>query len=195
MRKIHHRVKNNLQVISSLLSLQSKSISTREAQTVLEASQDRVQSMAFIHEKLYQSPDLAQVDFEDYLKTLTSSLYHSYAGHQDGIALWVDAKDVTIDIDRAMTCGLIINELVSNSLKYAFPNGRQGEIRIEMRTEMDDRYIMSIDDNGIGLPTGLDFNNSTSLGLRLVNMFVRQLKGTLEVHRKGGTEFRIIFKS
>ncbi len=193
LKEIHHRVKNNLQVISSLLSLQSKSISNREAQEALEASQARVQSMAFIHEKLYQSPDLASVDFEDYLKSLTSNIYHSYAGDRDGITLRVDAKDVSIDISRAMTCGLIINEIISNSLKYAFPNGRKGEIRIEIRTQKDDTYTMSIGDNGIGLPTGLDINTSTSLGLRLVKMFVRQLKADLAVYREGGTEFQITF--
>ena len=192
LKEIHHRVKNNLQIISSLLSLQSKSTNNQQVHNALKESIDRVQSMAIIHEQLYQTPNLKNIDFADYLKTLTSSLFHSYATN-DNVYIKINVKDVFMSIHQTTTCGLIVNELVSNSLKYAFPAGEKGEIEIEIRTKKDGRTIMSIRDNGIGLPKDMDLDNVQSLGLKLVNMFVKQLKGELTIGRQEGTQVQISF--
>lgn len=195
LKEIHHRVKNNLQVISSLLNLQAGSIKDQQAMETLKESQSRVKSLALIHEKLYQSGDLAKIDFAGYVLSLTADLYHAYGVNPEAIALRIDVDDVSLDIDTAIPCGLIINELVSNSLKHAFPADREGDVRIGLHSDDDDRLKLSVGDNGIGFPKDLDFRNTESLGLQVVGTLTDQLGGTMELHRNGGTEFAMTFPS
>jgi PAS domain S-box-containing protein len=189
LKEVHHRVKNNLQVISSLLSLQSSSIESSETRELVRESQNRVRSMALIHEKLYQSDSLARIDFGEYLRNLTRDLFRSYSA--GGVALKLQAEDVPLDVDAAVPCGLIVNELVSNALKYAFPAGRGGELSVSFARVALDRYALTVTDNGVGLPKDLDVRNARTLGLQLVTMLVTQLHGTLDVVSDGGTTFLI----
>jgi len=193
LQEIHHRVKNNLQVISSLLSLQAQQIQDEEVLEMFGHSQHRVQSMALIHEKLYQSDELARVDFADYVRNLADNLFESYQIDAHHIELELEVEAVLLGIDEAIPCGLIINELVLNALKYAFPDGRDGKIWVHMRGEEEGRYLMAIGDDGVGLPAGLNLADVDTLGLRLVQILTQQLKGELLVERQKGTEFRISF--
>ncbi len=193
LKEIHHWVKNNLQVISSLLSLQSAQISDPQTQNVLRESQNRVRTMALIHEKLYQSTDLAQVDFAPYLRSLVNSLAQSYREKSDRVAIRVDSQSIILDIDTAIACGLIVNELVSNALKHAFPAERPGEIRVVVAQHGDDRVLLQVSDDGAGLPPHVDFRSSPSLGLQLINSLVDQINGSIEVETGAGTHFAIAF--
>ena len=191
LKEIHHRVKNNLQVISSLLNLQSEYLSDRRGTEMFMESQHRVKSMALIHEKLYLSEDLARLDFADYVQALATSLFQSYR-ISPKVDLRVDVEDVSLGIDQAIPCGLIINELVSNSLKHAFADGG-GELRIDLR-QREQAVSLEISDDGVGLPSDVDVQDSKSLGLKLVNILVGQLKGSMQVHRESGTQFKIEFE-
>ena len=193
LKEIHHRVKNNMQVISSLLNLQSGYISNAQALEIFQDSQNRVRSMALIHEKLYRSKNLAEIDLGEYINDLAIHLFRSYKAESKGIALKVRAEDVYLGIDAAVPCGLIINELISNALKHAFPLGHQGEILVELQKDQQQQISLCISDNGIGFPAGLDFRNTGSLGLQLVNTLVRQLDGTIELQNGSGTTFKINF--
>ncbi len=199
LREIHHRVKNNLQIISSLLSLQKSYIQDDETLDVLEESQNRVKSMAIVHEKLYNSESLVKIDFKDYIKDLTDSLLLTYRISQDMIKLDRNVDTIFFDVNTAIPCGLIINELVTNSLKHAFskpvtPESHQNkEINVELHQEKDN-FVLIVSDNGSGLPENLDFKNTESLGLRLVNNLVKQLEGTIKLDETEGTKFKIIFK-
>jgi two-component sensor histidine kinase len=193
LKEIHHRVKNNLQVVSSMLQLQSRNIKDKETVEMFQESRNRVRSMALVHERLYQSRDLAMVDFAKYIQSLTSYLCRSYGVNTNVIQLKTNLHDVFLGVDTAIPCGLILNELVSNSLKHAFPEGREGEIRIELRSDGNDKFTLMVSDNGIGLLEDLDFRNTESLGLQLVNTLVNQLEGTIELDRRGGTTFKITF--
>lgn len=193
LKEIHHRVKNNLQIISSLLNLQAIHIKEPQTPEVFKESQNRVQSMALIHEKLYQSEDLARIDFAEYARDLATNLFRSYGVNLSTITLTIDAGNVFLDIDTAIPCGLIINELVSNSLKYAFPEGQAGEIQIALRSDHDRKLRLIVRDNGAGFSPDVDFRNTESLGLQLVNTLTDQLGGTIELHRNDGTEFQITF--
>ena len=192
LREIHHRVKNNLQVISSLLRLQSRTIKDDAICRVFKESQDRVKTMAIIHEKLYQSTNLAGIDFAGYIRDLTANLYRSYGVSQETISLRIQAQNVFLGINMAIPCGLIINELVSNCLKHAFPGGERGEIYIDLSSDPD-QIILTVGDNGGAFPKGLDFRNTESLGLQLVLSLIEQLEGAIELHSDGKTEFRIAF--
>jgi two-component sensor histidine kinase len=191
LKEIHHRVKNNLQIISSLLSLQSENINNENPARTFRESQDRIRSMALVHEKLYMSGDVASIDFREYVESLTAYLYRSYFPGP-GTRIFVDVENVSLDIDLAIPCGLIINELVSNSLKYAFPDGRSGEIRVGLARE-GCNYTLSVSDDGIGLPSGLDFRNTPTLGLQLVNTLVSQIEGSIELQSGTGTAFQVTF--
>ena len=193
LSEIHHRVKNNMEIVSSLLELQSADLVDEPALQLLRSGQTRIKSMALIHEQLYQSEDLAKVDFGEYLRTLVADLYNLYGVNPDVIELKIDVDHILLGIDSAIPSGLIINELVSNSLKHAFPADRAGEISIAFRPDDEGQYRLTVGDNGVGLPEGMDFRNTSSLGLKLVNALTAQLKGTLEVDRSGGTEFKITF--
>lgn len=185
LREVHHRVKNNFQIISSLINLQLSEI--QDPAPLLDL-QTRVQSMALVHELLYESEDITSIDMRRYIERLTSSILDSY--HAAGIELNVSAKDVTLPIETAVPLGLIINELVTNSVKYAFSEG--GEITVELESEGDD-FILTISDNGVGFPPGFVLEESDSLGLKLVSGLVDQLDGELEVDMEDGTQFRVRF--
>jgi two-component sensor histidine kinase len=193
LTEIHHRVKNNLQVISSLLSLQSRSLTNPEALSVFTQSQSRVRSMALVHEKLYQSPDLARIDFAAYVRELASYLCRVYQSSTRAIPLRINAQGVFLSIERAVPCGLIVTELLSNALKYAFPEGRTGEINVELGPEEGDACRMTIRDNGVGLPRGVDLGHTPSLGLRIVRTLTEQLGGKISVSNDEGTAFTLVF--
>lgn len=195
MREIFHRVKNNMQVISSLLSLQCKYIKDEKYIEMVKESQDRIKAMALIHENLYRSKDLSNIDFNDYVKSLAKGLLLSYKRDTNKIALKINIETVSFAIETAIPCGLIINELISNSLKYAFPDGRDGEINISLRSLDNDELEIIVSNDGVSFPKDLDFRNTESLGLRLVtNLAENQLHGRIELNRSKGTEFRIRFK-
>jgi two-component sensor histidine kinase/AmiR/NasT family two-component response regulator len=194
LSEIHHRVKNNLQIIASLLRLQSASIADPKALNSFKVSQDRVNSMALIHEKLYRSKSLSKIDFEDYLNKLAIHLFQVYGVSKERVQLHISAKDIWLGIDTAIPCGLIINELISNSLKHAFPGNRSGNIDIALSMNGGNTYSLVIKDDGMGLPPGLDYNHTESLGLQLVNTLTKQLAGNIEVERQGGTEIKIKFE-
>src|SRR5579884_79690 len=194
LREIHHRVKNNLQVISSLLDLQSRYISDEQSNNIFKESQSRIKSMAFVHEKLYQSKDLARINLAEYIRDLATNLFHSYGVSSTAIKLKITADDTLLDINTAVPLGLVINELVSNSLKHGFPKEREGKINIELRSDNNGKFTLTVSDNGVGFSKDLDFQNTKSLGLRLVRTLTDQLKGNIEIRSNGGTEFKIIFE-
>lgn len=189
LQEIHHRVKNNLQVISSLLKLQSAAITDARARDIFQESQHRVRSMALVHEKLYQAPDLTRIDFADYLRSLTTYLVRSY-NVSPLLHLDIDAESVLLDVEQAVSLGLIVNELVSNALKYAFPAQTGGQIRIVVRPA-DAHLSLTISDTGVGLPPEIDLGHTETLGLRLVTMLTRQLGGTIELDTSQGTTFTL----
>ncbi|WP_420628846.1 PAS domain S-box protein [Candidatus Leptofilum sp.] len=192
LKEIHHRVKNNLQVISSLLDLQSAYIEDDDVQEMFQESRSRVRSMALVHEQLYQSIDLAQIDFADYVHSLTSYLSRVYGQMARGVTLDVEVDNTPLSVETAVPLGLIINELVSNAFKHAFPNNQGGFVRVQL-TAMDDQQLyLTIQDSGIGLPAHLDFHNSPSLGLTIVMTLINQLKATIRhVPQEEGTRFEI----
>jgi len=193
LKEVHHRVKNNLQVISSLLNLQSSQIDDSKTVDILRESQNRVRSMALIHEKLYQSSDLARIDFDAYLRSLVSSLRQTYRVENEMVVVEVAAEDIALGIDTAIPCGLIVNELVSNSLKYAFSKAVDGKVIVTCEKPGADQYKLIVQDNGIGLPDGFKPGEGNSLGLKLVNSLVRQLDGELSVKNHQGARFEIEF--
>jgi len=194
LKEIHHRVKNNLQIISSLLNLQSGYIQDKDASEMFKESRDRIRAMSLIHEKLYQSKDLARIDFAEYMRHLTRHLFRSYGVNSRAVGLKINVDKVLLDIDTAIPCGLIVNELVSNSLKYAFPPGVEGEICISLHPENDGRLVLMVSDNGAGLPPDFDLHKTDSLGLQLVNTLTDQLEGTIALDRSGGTAFKIMLQ-
>ena len=193
LKEIHHRVKNNLQIISSLLHLQSEKVEDTTFLKAFDDSQHRIRSMALIHEELYESADLARIDFVGYVRRLTNHLFESFGIDQQRISLAIEIDGVLLTIDKAIPLGLIINELVSNSLKYGFGDSRKGRILIRLAaSEEDDTFTLSVSDNGSGFPSDIDLENTDTLGLRLVNTLVGQLKARLELDHSEGTTFRII---
>ncbi|PCJ85990.1 MAG: hypothetical protein COA57_06895 [Flavobacteriales bacterium] len=197
LQEVHHRVKNNLQVISSILNLQSSYVKDEKTHAVLRESQNRIKSMSFIHESLYQETDFSKIDFSEYIVNLSNNLAHSYGLNGDLVELKLDVDNVLLSLDQAIPCGLIINELVSNALKYAFPvnhlNGKKGNVQVIVKENKKDVKV-SIGDNGIGMPNGFDYQNTETLGLQLVMSLVEQLNGKIELKNKNGTEFNIIFQ-
>ena len=193
LKEIHHRVKNNLQIISSLLNLQSEYIKDKQALVVFKESQNRVRSMALIHERLYQSEDLSRIEFGEYLRNLANHLFRSYGVNSNTIELKIRVDDASLGIDAAIPCGLIMNELISNSLKYAFSERKEGEICIDFGSDNDGTFILTVSDNGVGFPEDLDFRSTGSLGLQLVRMLTEQFNGTIELDRSSGTKFKIKF--
>ena len=190
LKEIHHRVKNNLQIIISLLFLQAKKNDDLATNGALMDSQTRVKSMALVHEKLYQSENLSSIDFASYLQNLVSNLMIAYGAENRHIRVRISAKDLPLTITTAIPLGLIMNELVSNTLKYAFPDGRAGELEIVGKAQGNTMEI-TIRDNGVGLPESLDWRYTESLGLHLVQMLTRQLKGRIELFGSAGAGFRL----
>jgi two-component sensor histidine kinase len=197
LREIHHRVKNNMQVMSSLLRLQSRVASNPETTRMLEENQNRIQSMALLHELLYQSDDLAVVDFSKYLRRMVEQLFHSYGVDNRRIGLRTELDPVGLELDDALPCGLLISEVISNCLKHGFPDGRQGEVRISLRRQPPDMVALVLSDNGVGLPVNLDWTTSPSLGLRLARALAEQLGASLDIRSHagapGGTEVKLVF--
>lgn len=194
LKEIHHRVKNNLQIISSLLNLQSSFIEERQTLTVLQESQNRVRAMALIHEKLYQSKDLARVNFAEYIQNLTLNLFRSYQVKANNVTLETEIRNISLSIDLAIPCGLIINELVSNALKYAFPNDRRGEVFLKL-SEEENQITLVVADNGIGLPKDFKMQTVKSLGWELVRNLTKQIKGSIALQTSGGTQIQITFSN
>jgi PAS domain S-box-containing protein len=195
LKEVHHRVKNNLQIISTLLELQSESIHDEHSLKSFRDSQDRIKAMALIHERLYQSRDLASIDFAEYINNLAGFLFHSYVHDPEQIVLKVDVGDVSLEIDQAIPCGLIINELISNCLKHAFPGGRRGEVAVICHAGGNGLVKLKVTDTGIGLPADLDLLNTGSLGLQIVSALVRQLQGSIDMKSEHGASFVITFNS
>jgi two-component sensor histidine kinase len=193
LKELHHRIKNNIQIISSLLRLQANAIQDEKIAEILKTSQSRIRSISLIHEKLYESRDLTTVDFGDYIRVLAGQIFHLAGASPSAVRLEVRAEKVRLEAKRGIPCGLIINELVLNALKYAFPSGKTGTIRIEMRPQAAGHYSLVVSDNGVGLPEGVDIQKPERLGLQVVTDLVKQLKGKLEIDRKAGTTFRITF--
>jgi PAS domain S-box-containing protein len=193
LKEIHHRVKNNLMIISSLLELQSQDIQDKDDLKLFKESQARADSMALIHERLYQSTDLKHINFGEYIETLANSLFNTYVMDESLIKLDLNVENIMLDINTAIPLGLIVNELITNSMKHAFPDGHQGEIKINF-TRKDDKLFLEVFDNGVGLPEDLDIRNTISLGLQIVNSLTSQIDGDLILYTENGTSFRIIFK-
>ncbi len=194
LKEVHHRVKNNLQVISSLLNLESQRVQDLQVLEAFRETQNRVRSMALVHERLYRSTDLARVDFGEYIRNLVASLISSYHTPAQGFSYEVNAEDAFLGVDVAIPCGLILTELVSNAFKHAFPAGKKGEILISFHRRGDGAYALRIKDNGVGLPPGLDIRNTGTLGLQLVHTLTRQLGGALELNLGEGNEFTLTFR-
>ena len=192
LTELHHRVKNNLQIISSFLNLQSGYIEDAKTLEILKAAENRVLSMALVHEQLYLSQNLAQVDSASYIKHLASNLFSSYNINTDAIKLKINIDKILLSVNTAITCGLIINELISNALKYAFPEGQSGEIKINFQSTRR-QILFIVSDNGIGLPENVDLQKTESLGLQIVLTLTNQLQGKIEIERNNGTEFRMTF--
>lgn len=194
LREIHHRVKNNLQIVSSLLNLQAGYITDKKILEVFKESQTRIRSMALIHEKLYQSRDLDKINFSDYIDSLIKDLFRSYRSQLNNINIRCESGEIFLEIDQAILCGLIINELISNSIKHAFIDRSEGEIVVKLYNEGDD-YQIIVEDNGIGFPEEIDIENTETLGLQLITSLTSQMTGKLEIISNGGTSVKISFKS
>jgi two-component sensor histidine kinase len=194
LKEIHHRVKNNFQIITSLLNLQTRNITDPEMIKQFDDSTNRIRAMALVHEKLYQSSDLSQIDFASYIKTIAEDLYNSYATIMERPELVIEADEVRLPIDQAIPCGLIVNELITNALKYAFPPGSPGRrLSITLQKEHGGMIHIRISDNGVGLPAVIDIEKNSSLGLQLVVLLIKQVRGTYRLDRSGGTEWAISF--
>ncbi|MDT4329939.1 PAS domain S-box protein [Methylomonas sp. MS20] len=192
LKEVYHRVKNNLQVVSSLINLQAASVTNAETADLLQQSADRIKAMALLHEKLYQSKDLAKIDFNEYIRSLVDHLLFGYGAHAGNIAIEMAIDNVFLGVDTAIPCGLIINELLSNALKHAFPGHRAGQVRIAFSLRLGE-YCLTIADDGVGLPEALDFKNTGSLGLQLVDTLTHQLLGGMDLNRTAGTAFTLRF--
>ncbi len=193
LREIHHRVNNNMQIISSLLNLQKEYVREDETRDVLQDSQSRVKSMAMVHEKLYLSGDLSHINFKQYTEKLVSDIFYTYESQIGTIKPILNLENIELNMETAIPLGLIINELVANSLKFAFPNNEKGSITVDMKTK-NDEYALIIADDGIGFPADVDFKKTDSLGLQLVNNLVNQLDGEITMDRSHGTAYKITFK-
>lgn len=192
-KEVHHRVKNNLQVISSIFSLQSQYLSDPRILATLEDSRNRIYSMALIHEQLYRSSNLTQINFNEYIQSLIQNLFDSYNINSNQIEIALNISGVVLTVDTAIPCGLLINELLSNALKHAFPENRQGKIQIDFWLKDTTHLQLTVRDNGIGLPPTLDLKQTNSLGLRLVRALTRQLSGKMEAFTDQGAVFQVCF--
>ncbi len=196
IEEINHRVKNNMQVVYGLLDIQSGYVKDKQYVDVFKGCQNRIMSMALVHEQLHRSEDLTNIDFKAYVQNLVDNLYRVHGVSHDRVALKMDVGTVSLGIDIAIPCGLIINELVSNSLKHAFPERRGGEIRIGLVSLNQDELELSVSDNGIGMPPDIDLEKADTFGLRMLVAFAEgELAGRIGFHHEQGTEFRILFKA
>lgn len=194
LREIHHRVKNNMQIISSILNLQSFAVKDPKLLDILKQNQNRIKSMAMIHEKLYQSKNLVEIDFSEYLESLTADIFYTYSIRTAEIDIDLDIdKKIMLNIETAIPCGLIYSELLSNSIKHAFPNDQGGKIIVEFKRS-DDELMLRVSDNGVGLPEEIDFQKTETLGLQLINNLVKQIDGAIKLDKTHGTSFKVKFK-
>jgi two-component sensor histidine kinase/HAMP domain-containing protein len=194
LKEIHHRVKNNMQVISSLVSLQSEELKDADMRAVLQEVTHRVRSMALVHEKLYQSADLARIEFDKYAQSLLNYLWHAHGSASSGVRLSLDLEPISLSVNEAVPCGLILNELVCNSLKHAFDGREDGEMAVLLQHGVKEGQVrLCVRDNGTGFPVGLDWRQARTLGLRLVRMLAGQLRAEVEFSSTSGTEFIMIF--
>lgn len=194
LREVHHRVKNNLQVIYSLIAWQSDYIQDPDSLDLLKECQNRIQSMALVHEELYRAKDFANFDFGEYIKNLVGSLYQSFKVPGEKISFTITARNITLEIDQAIPCGMIINELVSNAIKHAFPGDRCGTICVEVQECGEKQLQLTVADNGVGLPSNLDHRGTETLGLQLVCLLAEQLHGKADFLRENGTRFEFVFQ-
>jgi two-component sensor histidine kinase len=194
LREIHHRVKNNMQVISSLLSLQAGQLKDGTIIEMFRESQRRIRSMALVHERLYQSADFSHIDFSEYVRSLAVHLFHSCQVNSGLIRLNMDAEKTFININTAVPLGLIVNELISNALKHAFPDSRSGEVMVTLRRIGEHDFTLSVRDNGIGFPRDFDFSRMKSLGMQIVMTLINQIDARIERRPADGTDFEIIFR-
>jgi two-component sensor histidine kinase len=194
LKEVHHRVKNNLQLISSLLNLQAARVSDPAVSALFTDSRNRVRAMALVHENLFRAGNFARIPMSSHIQNLCTHLARSYEVHGRGVRLETQIDDVHLDVNRAVSCGLIINELVSNAVKHAFPNSRQGTVTVEFKLSADKRYVLTVRDDGIGLPPGFDPSRCESLGLQLVQDLSQQLHGTITAgSARPGTTFVLVF--
>ena len=193
LKEVHHRVKNNLQVISSLLNLQARELGDPEIARLFRESQGRIRSMALIHEQLYRSSDLARIDFAAYVESLVGHLQQGLSHKAAPVKFQLEVRPLPLPLDLAIPCGMIVNELVSNALEHAFPDGRAGEIKV-MFTQDAVGYCLAVADNGVGIDIARNDAEPTSLGLKVVEALTRQIRGDLEVRHDGGTRFEIQFQ-
>ena len=190
LREIHHRVKNNMNVASSLLKLQSADITDKKAVEILKETRRRITAMALVHDKLYQSKDMGNIDLTEYIKSLVEEQFAAYGGDRERVSATVSAKELFLDIDLATPCGLIISELISNAMKHAFPLDRKGEINVALRAINENEVELMVSDDGVGLPADLDFETTESFGLYLIKLLVDQIEGTVDLDRDGGPHLR-----
>ncbi len=194
LEEVREQIKNNLQAIYSLLDFQFEYLKGKQALSMLKESRARLKSIALMHEKLCNSKALARVDFATYIQNLTNRLFEAFEADRDRIRLKLSIQPAFLDIKTATVCGLITSELVANSLKYAFPGGRKGDVAIDFYQEDEHQCVLTVKDNGVGFPENLDFRTAKSLGLQIVNDLVSQLRGEIKLDRRGGTKFKISFQ-
>lgn len=193
LKEIHHRIKNNLQIISSLLNLQSRNLQDSSAKSSFNESNNRIRSIATLHEQLYRSKDLSRINFTTYIRNMTNNLLHSYGVPNNTIKININSEQIYLDINTAIPCGLIVNELVSNAIKHGFPDRHSGEITV-IFNKLGDKYVLKVSNNGIKFPSELNIENCTTLGLELVSSLSKQLKGSLSLERENITKFKLEFR-
>jgi PAS domain S-box-containing protein len=193
LKEVHHRVKNNLQVVCSLLDLQQAYVRDTDAARMFKDSQNRIRSIALVHEQLYRSGSRARIDFSEHIRTVVSHLFRTYGASPDRVSLAIVAEDIVIGIDTAILCGLIVGELVSNSLLHAFPDGAQGRVEVVAKKTGEDRLRLVVRDDGVSLPSHVDFSKPATLGLQLVHLLSEQLGAQIAVERAGGTTVSLVF--
>jgi two-component sensor histidine kinase len=191
LQEVHHRDKNNLQIISSLISLQARNLEHGAGRDALEECQGRIQVIALIHEKLYQSQDYANIPFSAYARALAENVFHATNASSQNVLLDLEIQDCAIAVDKAIPCGLILNELISNARRHGFCDGRSGKIRVELEKAEGHSLRLTVRDNGMGFPSGFDVAKGGSLGLQLVRMLVRQIDAKLNVETENGTCFKL----
>ena len=196
LSEIHHRVKNNMQIISSLLSLQSRQVEDPYVSDLFQDAQNRIRALAILHERLYRSEDFQQIDFQQYIQDIAKTLFRSYTTGVERVNMDIQAAALSVGMGMAIPCGLILSELISNSMKHAFPGKREGNIVIKIDKAGNDRNLqLTFKDDGIGFPESVDPNRPQTLGLKLIRILARQLKGSVEVDQSKGTEYRIQMKT
>ncbi len=193
LKEIHHRIKNNLQIISSLLDLKLNSANKKSTVELFKESQNQIRSISLVHEYLYKSEDLEQIDFGNYVQSLIEQLVYSYGLKSDNLNIKINIAEF-MEVDQAIHCGLIINEMVSNSIKHAFKRESKPEIRIDLHCNKNKLLTLIVGDNGLGIPRSVDLRRTNTLGFQLIEALVKQLHGTIEMNRNGGSEFRIKFE-